>query len=106
MAVKAPPLPLIWLAHLPDKAAWLGEYLHELTSFPKGKYDDQADSTSQGLDWYKQHCLVPVYGYFEWLKLEAEKIRAQEASVRESPFITRGELLRGLGRGRYPFGWD
>jgi predicted phage terminase large subunit-like protein len=39
--------------HLPDQAAWLGEYLHELTSFPRGKYDDQADSTSQALDWIK-----------------------------------------------------
>ncbi|MBZ5501504.1 MAG: phage terminase large subunit, partial [Acidobacteriia bacterium] len=39
---------------LPDKAPWLGEYLHELASFPKGKYDDQADSTSQALDWFKQ----------------------------------------------------
>jgi phage terminase large subunit-like protein len=26
--------------HLSDKAAWLGEYLHELTKFPMGKYDD------------------------------------------------------------------
>jgi len=40
--------------HLPDQAAWLAEYLHELTSFPNGKYDDQADSTSQALDWFKQ----------------------------------------------------
>ena len=39
--------------HLPDKAAWLAEYLHELTTFPKGKNDDQADSTSQALDWFK-----------------------------------------------------
>ena len=23
--------------HLPDKAAWLGEYLHELTTFPEGQ---------------------------------------------------------------------
>jgi hypothetical protein len=27
-------------------------YLHELTTFPKGKHDDQADSTSQALDWF------------------------------------------------------
>lgn len=40
--------------HLPDKAPWLAEYLHELTTFPKSKYDDQADSTSQALDWLKQ----------------------------------------------------
>ncbi len=33
--------------HLPDKAPWLGEYLQELAVFPKGKFDDQADSTSQ-----------------------------------------------------------
>jgi len=27
--------------HLPKEAAWLAEYLHELTVFPKGKHDDQ-----------------------------------------------------------------
>ena len=45
--------------HLPDDAGWLAEYLHELASFPKGKFDDQADSTSQALDWLKQYCLRP-----------------------------------------------
>jgi predicted phage terminase large subunit-like protein len=29
--------------HLPKDAAWLAEYLHELTVFPKGKHDDQVD---------------------------------------------------------------
>ena len=57
-------------AHLPDKAAWLNEYLHELTSFPKGKYDDQADSTSQALDWFKQQCMSPVYPLLEYCELE------------------------------------
>src|SRR4029077_9815195 len=33
--------------HLPKEAAWLPEYLHELTAFPKGKHDDQVDSTAQ-----------------------------------------------------------
>ena len=27
--------------HLPKEAAWLPEYLHELTAFPKGKHDDR-----------------------------------------------------------------
>jgi predicted phage terminase large subunit-like protein len=27
--------------YVPDKASWLTEYLHELTIFTKGKYDDQ-----------------------------------------------------------------
>ena len=39
--------------YLPEKATWLADYLHELTTFPKGKFDDQCDSTSQALDWVK-----------------------------------------------------
>jgi predicted phage terminase large subunit-like protein len=35
--------------HIPETASWLDEYLHELTVFPKGKHDDQADSTAQFL---------------------------------------------------------
>jgi predicted phage terminase large subunit-like protein len=54
--------------HLPDRAAWLGEYLHELTSFPNGKYDDQADSTSQALDWFKNNLSSEVYGVLEYAK--------------------------------------
>lgn len=89
-------------AHLPDKAPWLGEYLHELTSFPKGKYDDQADSTSQGLDWFKQHGMTPVYGLFEYFKREAKKIKEEEQSVFEPP-VTRATVLREWDRTR-PFG--
>jgi predicted phage terminase large subunit-like protein len=40
--------------YLPSEAPWLAEYLHELTTFPFGKYDDQVDSTSQALAWTKQ----------------------------------------------------
>ena len=36
--------------YIPEAAPWLGEYLHELTVFPKGKHDDQVDSTAQFLD--------------------------------------------------------
>jgi phage terminase large subunit-like protein len=38
---------------LPDKAESLAEYEHEMIRFPKGKFDDQCDSTSQALDWIK-----------------------------------------------------
>ena len=44
--------------HIPERAEWVPGYLHELTTFPKSKYDDQADSTSQALDWQKQRFFV------------------------------------------------
>src|SRR5260370_18448847 len=37
--------------HLPNSAAWLGEFLTELLSFPNGRHDDQVDSVSQFLRW-------------------------------------------------------
>jgi len=40
--------------HIPETAPWLAEYLHEMTVFPRGKYDDQVDSTAQFLDWFKR----------------------------------------------------
>src|SRR5690349_23773346 len=58
---------------IPEDAPSLAEYLHELTVFPKGKHDDQADSTAQFLDWYKKP--GPNDGYFEWLRMEAEAIQ-------------------------------
>jgi hypothetical protein len=38
---------------VPTQAHWVADYLHEMTSFHFGKYDDQVDSTSQFLDWAK-----------------------------------------------------
>lgn len=32
--------------YLPREAPWRADYLHELTIFPKGRHDDQVDSTS------------------------------------------------------------
>jgi predicted phage terminase large subunit-like protein len=58
--------------YLPTKADWLAVYLQELTTFPKGKYDDQADSTSQALDWAKHGlCTFPL---FEYLRQEARRL--------------------------------
>jgi phage terminase large subunit-like protein len=36
---------------LPRTALWLADYIHELTSFPGTRYDDQVDSTTQFLDY-------------------------------------------------------
>ncbi len=35
---------------VPDGAPWLPEYLHECAAFPKGRYSDDVDSTTQALD--------------------------------------------------------
>ena len=62
--------------HIPEEAPWLAEYLHEMTVFPNGKHDDQADSTAQFLDWCKKR--GPSDGYFEWLRMKAEGYRNPE----------------------------
>ena len=68
--------------HLPKEAAWLAEYLHELTVFPKGKHDDQVDSTAQMLDWFKRGSgpssnagIYPLY---------KERYEAQQAGAAQS----------------------
>jgi len=39
---------------LPTEAPWLAEYVHELTTFPRAKHDDQVDATSQALAWIQE----------------------------------------------------
>ena len=56
--------------HIPETAPWLAEYLHEMTVFPKGKHDDQVDSTAQFLDWFKRP--FPGQAFFELVRMQAE----------------------------------
>jgi hypothetical protein len=65
--------------YLPDKADWLTDYQHELTTFPKGKFDDQCDSTSQALLWIKMGCLFE--NVRQLLKAQAEQ--AESAMYRK-----------------------
>jgi predicted phage terminase large subunit-like protein len=44
--------------HLPERAAWLGDFRTELLAFPAGRYDDQVDSLSQFLTWLDQRVVV------------------------------------------------
>lgn len=39
---------------LPEAAAWLADYEHEMMMFPNAKHDDRVDSTSQFLNWMKE----------------------------------------------------
>jgi predicted phage terminase large subunit-like protein len=50
--------------HIPETAPWLAVYPHELTVFPKGKHDDQVDSTAQFLDWFRRP--FPSQGIYEY----------------------------------------
>jgi predicted phage terminase large subunit-like protein len=77
--------------YLPKKAHWLDAYTHELLTFPNGKHDDQVDSTSQAIDWFKEHGVVR-YGLIEWYKQQAEgsTVDPQYAAIFTRP--------RGAGR--------
>ena len=64
--------------HIPETAPWLAEYLHELTVFPNGKFDDQIDSTAQFLDWLKAP--FPSQGIFELYRERAESLTRRTRS--------------------------
>src|SRR5246127_447738 len=75
--------------HIPESAAWLAEYLHEMTVFPNGKHNDQVDSTAQFLDWFKKP--FPCQGIFEYYRELAEKLKPPK------PVHVRIEAPQGIG---------
>ncbi len=48
--------------HVPHEASWLVVYLQELAMFPKGKFDDQVDSTSQALGYIGSPAALDLMG--------------------------------------------
>jgi hypothetical protein len=74
---------------IPEAAPWLADYLHEISVFPKGKHDDQVDSTAQFLDWFKTP--MPYSGLFEYYRREAGK------SKRPDPVYVRVKAPLGIG---------
>lgn len=53
---------------LPRSAHWLDGYIHELTTFPSSRYDDQVDSTTQALMWIQSNPFEPgIIGYYQEL---------------------------------------
>jgi predicted phage terminase large subunit-like protein len=58
---------------IPADAPWLADYLHELAAFPNGRWDDQVDSTSQALNWFREKRYEP--GIFVYYREEAEKLK-------------------------------
>jgi predicted phage terminase large subunit-like protein len=57
--------------YLPETVHWPADYLHELTLFPAGRYDDQVDSTAQALAWTKIR--PPGWGILEYYRELAEQ---------------------------------
>ena len=81
---------------LPERAPWLASYLHELTSFPRGKHDDQVDSTAQMLDWFKRGSQEPQDWMWQMYK-EAQARGPQPARAEPlSVMAKRLGLLRPL----------
>jgi len=40
--------------YLPESAPWLFDFVDELSSFPSGAHDDQVDSLTQALNWFRK----------------------------------------------------
>jgi predicted phage terminase large subunit-like protein len=45
---------------IPQQAPWLPDYVAELITFPRSRYADQVDSTTQALEWIKQMLQEPA----------------------------------------------
>jgi predicted phage terminase large subunit-like protein len=59
---------------LPHSAGWLEDFLLELCGFPAVRHDDQVDSTSQALDWFRTE--GNAGGLWHYYREEAEKMVA------------------------------
>lgn len=85
---------------LPAAAAWLDDYVYELCGFPGLKHDDQVDSTSQFLAWFREE--GEPGGLYRYYEQEFERKRAMaehrtvqlRAPARMSHYITiSGETM-------------
>jgi predicted phage terminase large subunit-like protein len=90
--------------HLPKEAAWLAEYVHEITAFPTGRHDDQVDSTAQMLDWFKRGSSPSSgAGIFELYRQRAEELRRGQmpgppVCLRAPRGVSCVQLLSGIRR--------
>lgn len=65
---------------LPKQAHWLPDYVQELTTFPKAKYDDQVDSTAQALKWITIEGVEPAFFTFMYMQIaKSRNITVEEA---------------------------
>jgi predicted phage terminase large subunit-like protein len=89
--------------HLPKEAPWLAPYLRELTAFPKGKHDDQVDSTAQVLDWFKRGSGPSSdAGIFELYRQRAEGAASRAGAGAPGPPARPARRRRGSDPFRTP----
>jgi len=75
---------------IPKDAYWLQDYIQELVTFPKAKYDDQVDSTAQALKWITIQGIEPAYITFMRMQIaEDSGLSVEEVQER----LDRGESL-------------
>jgi phage terminase large subunit-like protein len=53
---------------VPESAPWLETYLDEMCSFNTGLHDDQVDSTTQALNWFRSQSSTGGAALVEYLK--------------------------------------
>jgi predicted phage terminase large subunit-like protein len=82
--------------YLPREAHWLAEYLHELTTFPNSKYDDQVDSTSQALAWTKQGSSPEAWIEFMRRQAEGSSAAANELNGFNDQVRQRAQKLMNI----------
>lgn len=84
------------LVLIPEEAHWLSDYVHELTTFPGSKHDDQVDSTTQALAWMRQpDPYAGVFAYYQSMAEEREKQKTKKYRFK-APDNIRGyyQILR------------
>lgn len=57
---------------VPMQAPWVDDFIHEITSFPTAKFDDQVDAMSQGLTYLREHLDEP--GIITYYRREVERL--------------------------------
>ena len=83
------------LVFLPAQAPWLDEYRKELISFPKGKHDDQVDSTAQALKWIHEYGQEP--GIITYYREKVREMYGDEyVRVRQEEMDRQRELRQQL----------
>jgi len=83
--------------HLPKEAGWLAEYLHEVTGFPRGRHDDQVDSTAQMLDWFKQAGSGPTSNAGIWHLYKEQYEARQRGELRPAKPEPLSVMAKRLG---------